>query len=327
MKNHLLFVTVTVTVIAAAVASVVRPRVPHASSSRAATPSGISGWPRARSQRSKRPRVTRAPQPRRTKRSAVSTRSRAGSRRACFPAGTTSRRARAKRDRAQGRGGRRSARSSAQEALRTAEGFAAADKVDPAPPRPEIQALDAKLQAVQPSPTYAADVAAAVEARARAQADPAPYFTGAQMLIDRGDYDRAIALAERGAVVSDRFIDENLSAYQMSGKSEGSKARGRATSADLVGWAQFTRSITPRQQRSSARPSGCRKGRISPTSSISASWPGRRTPRREHAIATSTRCRLRAVRRRCARKPRMRWWPFTPAARALADSTAGSTPS
>ncbi len=39
------------------------------------------------------------------------------------------------------------ARTSAQEALRTAEGFAAAESVDPAPPRPEIKALDAKLQA------------------------------------------------------------------------------------------------------------------------------------------------------------------------------------
>src|SRR4051794_29953338 len=35
-------------------------------------------------------------------------------------------------------------RQSAREALKTAEGFAAADKVDPAPPRPEIAALEAK---------------------------------------------------------------------------------------------------------------------------------------------------------------------------------------
>ncbi|HEV8348454.1 MAG TPA: hypothetical protein VGQ16_17880, partial [Vicinamibacterales bacterium] len=67
----------------------------------------------------------------------------------------------------------------------------------------------------------------------------APYFTGAQILIDRGEYDRAMALAERGVAVSDRFIDENLSAYQMSGKSQGSYARGRATAADLIGWARF----------------------------------------------------------------------------------------
>ena len=111
-----------------------------------------------------------------------------------------------------------SARASAQEALRTAEGFAAADKVDPAPPRPEIRALDAKLQSFQTTPTApVADIVAAVEARAKAQADPAPFFTGAQILIDRGEYDRAIALAERGATASDRFIDENLSAYQMTG--------------------------------------------------------------------------------------------------------------
>jgi thiol-disulfide isomerase/thioredoxin len=127
------------------------------------------------------------------------------------------------------------ARASAQDALRTAQGFAAADKVDPAPPRPEIKALDAKLQAA----ATAADIGAAVDARAKAQADPAPYFTGAQLLIDHGDYDKAIALAGRGAVVSDRFVDENLSAYQMTGKSQGSKARGHATAADLVGWAQF----------------------------------------------------------------------------------------
>jgi thiol-disulfide isomerase/thioredoxin len=123
------------------------------------------------------------------------------------------------------------ARVSAQEALRVAEGFAAADKVDPAPPRPEIRALDAKIQE--------AGSVEAIDERAKAQADPAPYFAGAQILIDRGDYDRAIAMAERGAAASDRFIDENLSAYQMTGKSQGSYARGRGTAADLVGWARF----------------------------------------------------------------------------------------
>src|SRR3954467_14804053 len=126
-------------------------------------------------------------------------------------------------------------RASAQEALRTAEAFAAADKVDPAPPRAEIRALDAKLQAA----STPAEIAAAIEARAKAQADPAPYFAGAQRLIDRGDYDGAIALAARGAAASDHFIDENLSAYQMTGKSQGSYARGRAAAADLIGWAAF----------------------------------------------------------------------------------------
>jgi len=128
-----------------------------------------------------------------------------------------------------------SSRTSAQEALKTAEGFSAAEKVDPAPPRPEIRALDAKLQAAA-TPD---EIAAAVDARARAQADPAPYFAGAQLLIDRGAYDRAIQLADRGAAVSDHFIDQNLSAYQMAGKSQGSYARERAAAADLAGWALF----------------------------------------------------------------------------------------
>ena len=126
-------------------------------------------------------------------------------------------------------------RTSAQEALKIADGFAAADRVDPAPPRPEIKALDAKLQAGG----TVDQILAAVEARARAQADPAPFFAGAQLLIDQDEYDKAIALAERGAAVSDRFVDENLSAYQMSGKSQGSKARGHATAADLIGRSLF----------------------------------------------------------------------------------------
>jgi hypothetical protein len=132
------------------------------------------------------------------------------------------------------------ARASAQEALRVAEGFAAAEAVDPAPARPEIRALDAALQSAG-SQAAGSDavtqIIAAVDARANAQADPAPYFTGAQLLVDRGEYDGAIALAGRGAAASDRFIDENLGAYQLSGKSQGSYARGRATAADLVGQA------------------------------------------------------------------------------------------
>jgi thiol-disulfide isomerase/thioredoxin len=132
------------------------------------------------------------------------------------------------------------ARTSAREALQIAEGFAAAEAVDPAPPRPEVRALDAKLQAYQTRPDAPVSaIVAAIDARTKAQADPAPYFTGAQILIDRGELDRAIALAGRGAAASDRFIDENLSAYQMSGKSQGSYARGRALAADLVGLALF----------------------------------------------------------------------------------------
>lgn len=131
-------------------------------------------------------------------------------------------------------------RGSAQEALRTAEGYAAAAAVEPAPPRIEVAALDAKLDSYRSSPSApVAEVAAAIDARTAAQADPAPYFVGAQLLIDRGEYDRAIALAERGRAASDRFVDENISAYQMPGKLQGSYTRGRATAADLIGWALF----------------------------------------------------------------------------------------
>lgn len=133
-------------------------------------------------------------------------------------------------------------RTSAQEALRMAEGFAAAEAVDPAPPRPEIRALDAKLQSYQTQPNApVSEILDALEARARAQADPAPFFSAAQILIDRGEYDRAITLAQRGATVSDRFIDENLSAYMLPGKSQGSYSRGRSQAADLTGWALFSK--------------------------------------------------------------------------------------
>src|SRR5437762_2631635 len=80
---------------------------------------------------------------------------------------------------------------------------------------------------------------AAIEARAKAQADPAPYFTGAQVLLDRGEADRAVVLAGHGRAASERFVGENLSAYQMAGKSQGAYNRGRATAADLIGWAAF----------------------------------------------------------------------------------------
>jgi hypothetical protein len=129
-------------------------------------------------------------------------------------------------------------RASAQEALRTAEAFNAAESVEPAVPRAEIGALDARIQTTGSVPDLAV-VLVAIEERAKAQADPAPYFAGAQILIDHGEYDRAITMAGRGAAASDHFIDENLSAYQLTGKSQGSYARGRAMAADLVGWARF----------------------------------------------------------------------------------------
>jgi len=131
-------------------------------------------------------------------------------------------------------------RASAQEALRTAEGYAAADAVDPAPPRPEIRALDQRLQSYQTkTDAPIAEILDALDARAKAQADPAPYFVAAQILIDRGEYDRAITIAAQGAAASDKFIDENLSAYMLPGKSQGSYARGRSQAADLTGWALF----------------------------------------------------------------------------------------
>jgi thiol-disulfide isomerase/thioredoxin len=135
-----------------------------------------------------------------------------------------------------------SSRASAQDALAEAEKFAASEQVEPAVPRPPIVALDAKIDAFRSTPQAPiADLLAAVDARAAAQADPAPLFAGAQILIDRGEYDRAIAMAERGRTVSDRFIDENASAYQMSGKLQGSYTRGRATASDLAGWALFNK--------------------------------------------------------------------------------------
>src|SRR4030095_15119190 len=131
-------------------------------------------------------------------------------------------------------------RASAQEALRTAEGYAAADAVDPAPPRPEIPSLDQRLRAAQTNTAAPVrEILDALEARAEAQADPAPYFVAAQILIDRGEYDRAISIAAQGAAASDKFIDENLSAYMLPGKSQGSYARGRSQAADLTGWALF----------------------------------------------------------------------------------------
>jgi thiol-disulfide isomerase/thioredoxin len=142
--------------------------------------------------------------------------------------------------------GAEGSRQSAREALKTAEAFAAADKVDPAPPRPEIKALDAKLEEYRANVAApAAEVIAAVEARARAQADPAPFFTGADLLVERSEFDRAIAMAERGVKASDRFIDENLSAYQMEGKVQGARARNGAIAADLIGWAQVQKKNYP----------------------------------------------------------------------------------
>ncbi|HEY1911222.1 MAG TPA: TlpA disulfide reductase family protein [Vicinamibacterales bacterium] len=136
-------------------------------------------------------------------------------------------------------------RASALEALKTAERFAAADKVDAAPPSAWVTEADAAIEAARTSKASIAAIEETLDRRAKAQADPAPYFTGAQILIDRGAYEKAVSWAERGAKASDHFVDENLGAYQMSGKIQTSYARGRATSADLAGWALLLKKDLP----------------------------------------------------------------------------------
>jgi hypothetical protein len=131
-------------------------------------------------------------------------------------------------------------RASAEEALKTAEGFLASDKVDPAPPRPEIRDLDQKIAnfATDQGPKASADdFFALVDQRLKAQADPAPYFVAAQIGIEHGQYDRGVKLAGQGVDAANRFIEENLGAYQMAGKAEGSRTRAQAQAADLVGLA------------------------------------------------------------------------------------------
>jgi hypothetical protein len=131
-------------------------------------------------------------------------------------------------------------RASAREALRTAETFAAADRVDPAPPRPEVAALDARLDAFRTAPDAPVErLLETLEDRSRLQADPAPFFAAAQILIERRDFQRAAAIAERGRAAAERFIDENRGAYGMDGKWKSALNRARATAADLVGWAAF----------------------------------------------------------------------------------------
>lgn len=105
------------------------------------------------------------------------------------------------------------ARPSAQEALRTAEQFDAAESVPPSTDKGTA-------------------------------ADPAPLFANAQQLLERGEYDRAIAAANNAADASDRFVAENLSAYQMPGKAQGFLARGHATAAAIAGSALFKKGDT-----------------------------------------------------------------------------------
>jgi hypothetical protein len=137
-------------------------------------------------------------------------------------------------------------RTSAQEALRTAEGFAAAGRAEPAPPRPEIKQLDERVAAFDTTPHADVDqFMAAVDARLQAQADAAPYFAAAQIANKHGQYDAAVDLANRGVAANERFVDENLSAYQMEGKAQGVRARARAQAADIIGWALFQKHDYP----------------------------------------------------------------------------------
>jgi tetratricopeptide (TPR) repeat protein len=133
-------------------------------------------------------------------------------------------------------------RASAQEALRLAESYAAADHVPPAAAPAAVKELDAKLESYRMAPAApVAEILAVLDARTTAQADPAPYFTTAQILLDRRDFDRAIELAQKGVAAAERFIAENEGAYKMSGKSQGALARSRAAAQDLIGWAAFLR--------------------------------------------------------------------------------------
>lgn len=128
-------------------------------------------------------------------------------------------------------------RTGAAEGLKQAEAFAAAPGVvAPAAPRPEVAALDARIEAFRAMasiPTSEFD--AAVEQRTKLQADPAPYFTAAQIMLERRDYARATHLAERGARAAEVFIAENEGAYKMSGKTAGARARGRAAALVILG--------------------------------------------------------------------------------------------
>jgi hypothetical protein len=130
-------------------------------------------------------------------------------------------------------------RFTARQALQVAEAYAQADQVEPSRPRPQIIQLDGRIEAGRKKDAPIDDLVAALDARFKAQADPAPYFAGALVLIDRGYYDNAIKIAEHGVPAAERFVQENRSAYQMEGKAEGVLMRNRAQAADIVGWALY----------------------------------------------------------------------------------------
>jgi len=128
-------------------------------------------------------------------------------------------------------------RASAREALKQAQVFAASPGVvPPAPPSAEAAALDAKIESFAGTAAVSnAEFDATIDARTRLQADSGPYFTAAQIMLDRRDYARAADLAQRGAAAAERFIAENESAYRMAGKAAGGRARMRAASLEMLG--------------------------------------------------------------------------------------------
>jgi tetratricopeptide (TPR) repeat protein len=128
-------------------------------------------------------------------------------------------------------------RTSAAEALKQAEAFAAAPGVvPPAPPSPEVKALDARIEGVRSAKDGPiGDFDVLIATRTDLQADPAPYFAAAQVMLERRDFARATDLAQRGAAAAERFIAENTGAYKMAGKSQGARDRSRAQALDILG--------------------------------------------------------------------------------------------
>ena len=133
-------------------------------------------------------------------------------------------------------------RASAADGLKEARAFMnAPGVVAAAAPRPEIAKLDAALEAWRTSNRPVAELEALFEERTRLQADPAPYFSVAQMLLERREFARATDLATRGEYAATRFIDENEGAYKMAGKARGARDRSRAAALDIRGVAALER--------------------------------------------------------------------------------------
>jgi hypothetical protein len=141
-------------------------------------------------------------------------------------------------------------RAAASEGLAQAKAlFAAPGVVPAAPPRQEVAALDAKIDACRGSDRPIAELEALVTARAGLQADPSPYFAAAQILIERREYARATDMAKRGERAAARFIAENEGAYQMAGKARGARDRSRAAALDIQGVVALERMDFPEAAR------------------------------------------------------------------------------